>query len=85
MAFHRKDLSELLVYTTLPHNHYYCQQLYKKLQQTINEAIHLDWHIIIAGDFNAVPNPQLDKQSTTRKHHSCNPPTNVSHFYKTTA
>jgi hypothetical protein len=50
-----------------------CQQLYKKLQQTINEAIRLDWHIIIAGDFNAVPNSQLDKQSTTRKHHSCNP------------
>src|SRR5436305_79465 len=44
-----------------------------QLNLTWTIAIRLYWHIIIAGDFNAVPNSQLDKQSTTRKHHSCNP------------
>jgi hypothetical protein len=40
-------------------------------KQLIDEAINKQWHIIIAGDFNAVSNPQLDKSQTnkTTKHH----------------
>ena len=37
------------------------------IKQHITEALQQDWHIIIAGDFNAVSNPVLDKFSLSKK------------------
>jgi exonuclease III len=35
-------------------------------KKLIDEATNKQWHIIVAGDFNAVPNPQLDKSQTNK-------------------
>ena len=46
-------------------NHKDRKECEKITEQLIKEANNKQWHIIMLGDFNSVPNPQLDKNNIT--------------------
>jgi exonuclease III len=56
------------------------QTVFDKVTKLITEASNRDWHIIIAGDFNGVPNPSLDKASANHTWKQTNPSNKLSQF-----
>src|SRR3954471_2356950 len=74
MAFpHNRKLRIIGVYFPAHSLNHEKRDTYKIIQQKIREALNQGYHIILAGDLNAVSNPSLDKISTSKKFSSIKP------------